>query len=201
MISLPTLPFQPMDLEPYISAETIKYHYDHHHKEYINTINDWIKNNPKYDNVSIKQLIELIPIDSPIHPALHQAHNHTMFWSTLTSASTSAHASRELTNSITKCFGGWMKFKRTVQHRGMEFTGSGWMWVVVRGDTIEIITTQNQNAPDLTSSDSLLFVIDLWEHSYYLDSPANKQKYLSNIWYILNWNVINDRFNNHTNQA
>ena len=39
-----------------------------------------------------------------------------------------------------------------------------------------------------------IFVIDMWEHSYFLQYKANRTEYINAFWNIVNWNVINKRF-------
>ena len=39
-----------------------------------------------------------------------------------------------------------------------------------------------------------IFVIDMWEHSYFLQYKANRAEYINAFWNIVNWNVINKRF-------
>lgn len=39
-----------------------------------------------------------------------------------------------------------------------------------------------------------IFVIDMWEHSYFLQYKANRAEYINTFWNIVNWNVINKRF-------
>lgn len=39
-----------------------------------------------------------------------------------------------------------------------------------------------------------IFVIDMWEHSYFLQYKANRAEYINAFWNIVNWNVVNKRF-------
>ena len=49
---LPPLPY-PMDaLQPYISQETLEYHYGKHHQTYVNNLNNQIKNT-EFENMSL----------------------------------------------------------------------------------------------------------------------------------------------------
>ena len=40
-----------------------------------------------------------------------------------------------------------------------------------------------------------LLVLDMWEHSYYLQYKSNRADYINAFWNILNWNCVNKRFN------
>jgi Fe-Mn family superoxide dismutase len=39
----------------------------------------------------------------------------------------------------------------------------------------------------------IALLIDAWEHAWALDYQQDKAKYLSNIWRIIDWSVVNDR--------
>lgn len=34
----------------------------------------------------------------------------------------------------------------------------------------------------------------MWEHSYFLQYKANRAEYINAFWNIVNWNVVNKRF-------
>jgi superoxide dismutase len=36
-------------------------------------------------------------------------------------------------------------------------------------------------------------LVDWWEHAWALDYQADKEKYLDNIWRIIDWDVCNER--------
>lgn len=40
---------------------------------------------------------------------------------------------------------------------------------------------------------NIALLIDWWEHSWALDYKWDKEKYLDNMWKIINWNCISDR--------
>jgi Fe-Mn family superoxide dismutase len=40
MFKLPELPYEMDSLEPYISKETLEYHYGKHHKTYVDNLNN-----------------------------------------------------------------------------------------------------------------------------------------------------------------
>jgi Fe-Mn family superoxide dismutase len=67
----------------------------------------------------------------------------------------------------------------------MGIQGSGWVYLSKNGQ-IKTITNH-------AIKHDIILLIDWWEHSWALDYQADKQKYLNNIWRIINWSVINDR--------
>ena len=53
---LPKLPFEKSDLLPYISPETIDYHYGKHHQTYVSNLNNLIKDT-EFENKSLEYII------------------------------------------------------------------------------------------------------------------------------------------------
>ena len=41
-----------------------------------------------------------------------------------------------------------------------------------------------------------ILVLDMWEHSYFLQYKANRGEYIKAFWNIINWNNVNKRFKN-----
>jgi Fe-Mn family superoxide dismutase len=67
----------------------------------------------------------------------------------------------------------------------MKIQGSGWIYLSTSG---AIKTIKNHEVKKDTA-----LLIDWWEHAWALDYQADKQKYLKNIWRIINWEVVNSR--------
>ena len=54
--TLPKLPYAENALEPYISAETIQYHYGKHHAAYVNNLNKMIAGT-EFENASLDEIV------------------------------------------------------------------------------------------------------------------------------------------------
>ena len=39
-----------------------------------------------------------------------------------------------------------------------------------------------------------ILVFDVWEHAYYLDYQNRRAEYLHNLWEIVDWDVIDERY-------
>ena len=53
-------------------------------------------------------------------------------------------------------------------------------------------TTPNQERPP--SNLIPLLTIDVWEHAYYLDYFNRRDNFMKEIWKIVNWNKVNERY-------
>ncbi len=67
----------------------------------------------------------------------------------------------------------------------MAIQGSGWVYLSTKG---EIKTIPNHQVRT-----DIALLIDWWEHAWSLDYQSDKERYLDNIWRIINWDVINER--------
>jgi Fe-Mn family superoxide dismutase len=86
-------------------------------------------------------------------------------------------------------FGNFQKLKDEITEIAMDIRGSGWVYLDTKG---VIKTIVNHELVDNVS-----LIIDMWEHSYQFDYLADKEKYLKNIWRVLDWHVINRRLNSN----
>jgi len=67
----------------------------------------------------------------------------------------------------------------------MGIQGSGWVYLSTSGD---IKTIANHAVRT-----DICVLIDWWEHAWALDYQADKEKYLDNIWRIINWDICSER--------
>lgn len=84
-------------------------------------------------------------------------------------------------------FGSYGNFQEAFIEAGKSLFGSGWVWLVQDGDTLKIVKTSNADCP-LTTNSHPLFVVDVWEHAYYLDFQNRRVDFLKAILETLaNW--------------
>ena len=90
--------------------------------------------------------------------------------------------------------------KKQVGEAAKNRFGSGWAWLVFTADKKLIVSsTPNQDNPlmDIAEVKGFpLFGLDVWEHAYYLKYQNRRVDYIENFWKVINWNYINERFNN-----
>ena len=67
----------------------------------------------------------------------------------------------------------------------MGIQGSGWVYLSTSG---EIKTIKNHQIKR-----DICILVDVWEHAWAVDYEWEKEKYLNNIWKIINWDVCNSR--------
>jgi superoxide dismutase, Fe-Mn family len=196
MIELQKLPFAEDALEPFISAETIHYHYHKHHTAYANKVNELIKGT-EFDKMSLASIIG--SSDGAIFNNAAQVFNHTFYWNCLSSSKSAPNG--KFLQKINDDFGSLEALKDEFIKAGTTLFGSGWVWLV-REPKGQLMLKQTQNAQTPLSSHLIpLFVCDVWEHAYYIDYRNLRLKYLEEFWNHINWDFATKAFektNNHT---
>ena len=79
---LPPLPYALDALEPYLSRETLEYHYGKHHRAYVDNLNHLIPETG-FAGMSLKEIVKNAP-PGPIFNNAAQIWNHTFYWESLT---------------------------------------------------------------------------------------------------------------------
>ena len=176
-IKLPKLPYAMDALEPHISTETMEYHYDKHHRGYVDKLNKLI-DGTRFADLPLEQIIvsarEQAEIDILNNAA--QAWNHTFFWQCLSPKGQSEPVGR-IRDLIEDGFGGIDKFKEDFRAAATSQFGSGWTWLVLDGGKLRIMSTTNADSPIGTDMTPLL-TLDVWEHAYYLDYRNERARYV-----------------------
>ena len=118
-----------------------------------------------------------------------------MFWEILNPAGKpGTQPVGKLADAIKTTFGGFDQFKEkfTTAATTRAF-GSGWAWLVKKGDKIEVISTANQDSPIMEGAFPIIG-LDVWEHAYYLKYQNKRPDYITAWWNVVNWKVAEDRF-------
>ena len=184
---LPDLPWPRDALKPYISKETIDYHYGKHHAAYVATLNKLVPGTP-YENMTLEEIIQKAPAGAIFNNAA-QIWNHTFYWNCL-SPKGGGEPIGQLANIITKQFGSFAQFKEKFTNAAVTLFGSGWTWLVRNADgSLSVEATSNAGNP-LKDRKEALLTCDVWEHAYYIDYRNARAKYVEAFWKLVNWDFV-----------
>src|SRR5690606_13216023 len=190
-IKLPALPYDKTALAPYISEETLNFHYGKHHKGYVDKTNAAIAES-KLEKASLEVIIrEAEGIDQSLFNNAAQVWNHNFYWSSLSPKGGGAPTG-DIATLIDKSFGSHDEFSKKFAEAATGRFGSGWAWLVKARDKLEIRTTSNAETP-LTKGATPLLTLDVWEHAYYLDYQNARKKYVAAFLdHLVNWDFANE---------
>jgi superoxide dismutase, Fe-Mn family len=179
-------------------------HHSKHHQTYVTSLNSALKTyhtaqetNDVPTQIQLQSLIKF-------HGGGHI--NHSLFWQNLTppnSTDANPSAAPQLMQAIKATWSSEEEFKKKFTAALLGLQGSGWGWLVkYEGENgrLGIVTTKDQD-PIVGPGEVPLLGVDMWEHAYYLQYLNGKAAYVENIWTVINWKAVEQRFNGGRNGA
>ena len=194
--SVPDLGYAFDALEPHIDAATMEIHHDKHHAAYVGKLNDAVAGT-EFADMDINELIanlDKLPADKQTAVRNNGGGhaNHSFFWKLLTPGGAS-EPTGALADAINSAFGSFDAMKEKFEAAGAGQFGSGWAWLVKSGDSVEVVSTPNQDSPVMEGKTPIIGV-DVWEHAYYLNYQNRRPDYLKAFWNVVNWDVAAENF-------
>ena len=200
--ALPQLPYALDALTPYISAQTMDFHYNKHHKTYVDNLNKLLSDK----QLSYNSLEETI-VESAKKPELvgifnnaAQVWNHNFFWTSLQpNGGIKELNERNMTiaQQIDQDFGGYTQFSAEFVSKAIAPFGSGWVWLVWCPQTLklEVVSTSNAALPMLHDKIAII-TCDVWEHAYYLDYQNLRKKFVETfLEHLVSWDFAQKNIN------
>ena len=171
---LPALPYAKDALAPHISAETLEYHYGKHHQTYVTNLNNLIKGT-EFENADLESIVK--KSQGGIYNNAAQIWNHTFFWNCM-KPNGGGEPKGALLDAIKAKWGSFDEFKKVFHTSAVGNFGSGWTWLVKKADgSVDVVNMGAAGTP-LTTGDTPLLCIDVWEHAYYIDYRNLRQKFV-----------------------
>ena len=191
--TLPDLPYSFSALEPHIDARTMEIHHGKHHAGYIAKVNAALEGTPWVDlpvNELIQKLNE-IPDDKKTAVRNNGGGhaNHSLFWEVM-GPNKGGTPDGDLAEAINASFGSFEDFKKTFSNTAATRFGSGWAWLVIKGDALNVLSTPNQDNPLMDGLGTPILGIDVWEHAYYLKYQNRRPDYIDSWWNVVNWEKV-----------
>ena len=191
MFKLPQLPYAKTDLAPLFTEEQMNYHYDKHHKAYIDNLNKFMETDSSLKGKSLEEIV--LTTSGGIFNNAAQAWNHTFYWFNIQGISKATKPSEPLAAAIQRDFGTLEDLKAKFVDGGMKTFGSGWIWLCADASgKLSLVSTSNAAVPFTGNALVPLMVADVWEHAYYVDYRNARQKYLETFWTQINWAFVSE---------
>ena len=198
---LPTLDYSYDALEPHLDSLTMEIHHSKHHAGYTSKLNAAIKGT-EHEGRSIEEILNKCAEDAAVRNNGGGYWNHCFFWESMSPAdSGNSSPSGKLLASIEAKFGSFDEFKAAFKASAMTRFGSGWAWLCSNNGELSICSSPNQDNPLMNiegCSDTPILGIDVWEHAYYKKYGPGRGDYVDAWWNVVNWAVVEDRFNSTT---
>lgn len=189
--TLPALPFGLDDLAPHMSRETLEFHHGKHHNAYVVNLNNLVAGT-EFAQASLEDIVKKSA--GPIYNNAAQIWNHTFFWNCL-KAGGGGEPQGALAEAITAKWGSYAAFKEAFTKSAVGNFGSGWTWLVKKADgSVDIVNMGAAGTP-LTTGDTALLTVDVWEHAYYIDYRNLRPKFVETFLNsLVNWDFAQANF-------
>ena len=176
-------------LQPYLSEQTIKRHY-RIYMNYVNTLNQLIDSDYTLEEI-VKNIdkFEMKKRDKILYTA-SAILNHEMYFDNMNKNKNEPVGA--LKEKIINQYGSFERFIEEFKTQASYVVGSGYTFLVLNKDNLEIINTSNQDNPYSYGLIPIM-ALDLWEHAYFLDY-FNRQEYIDNFFSIVDFEQINNNY-------
>jgi Fe-Mn family superoxide dismutase len=194
---LPKLAYAYDALEPHIDARTMEIHHSKHHNTYVTNLNAAVDKAPELAGKSLESLLgDLNAVPEGVRTAIRNhgggTFNHNVYWEVMGPKAGGAPKG-ELAKAIDASFTSFDAFKAEFEKAATTHFGSGWAWLVKKGNGLVVVTTANQDSP-LSNGLAPLMCIDVWEHAYYLKYQNRRAEYITAWWNVVNWDAVAARY-------
>jgi Fe-Mn family superoxide dismutase len=184
------LPYSPDALEPVISKTTIEFHYGKHHQAYVDNLNRLIVGT-KFENADLETIVK--ESDGAIFNNAGQVLNHDLYFTSF-SPNGGGKPKDKLVQAIDEQFGSFEKFQELFNEAGVSLFGSGWVWLAKDGNGKLSIEKESNAGNPIRKGLIPILGFDVWEHAYYLDYQNRRADHLKELWKIINWDVVSQRY-------
>lgn len=192
---LPELPYDFAALEPVIAGDIMQLHYQKHHNAYVTNLNVALEKyheaESKGDVAAMISLLQAIRFNGGGHV------NHSIFWTNLAPVGKGGGEAPhgELAHALQAEFGSVESFIEKMSAAAVAVQGSGWAWLGFNKASHRLAIASCANQDPLSTAGLVpLLGIDVWEHAYYLQYKNVRADYVKNIWKVVNWKNVAERF-------
>ena len=175
MFTLIDLPYK--SLAPVVSDQTLSFHHGKHLQAYVDNLNKLIAGTA-FEGKSLEEIIVLssgVKAGAEKVPAVFnnagQILNHALYFLQFAPGGSTPAGSL-----------------------AVGLFGSGWVWL--QADAAGELSIAQYAGADNPVAHGLkpLLTFDVWEHAYYLDYQNRRAAHLHELWKIVDWGVIEDRY-------
>ncbi len=190
--TLPALTYGYKDLEPHISEEQLRIHYEKHHQAYVKGANAILerldKAHKENTDVDMKSTLKELSFNIGGHLM------HSLFWGNLAPTGKQGKPSGALEKVLVAEYGSVDRFKKEFTQAAASVEGSGWAALTYcRLTQRPLIMQVEKHNLNLYPMFRIVLVLDVFEHAYYVDYKNDRAKFIENFWNLVNWNEVATR--------
>ena len=192
------LPYEYDALTPVLDEVTLEFHHDKHYKTYVDNLNNILADHPELQQKSLKELLtslEELPVAARVGIRNNGGgvFNHELYFDAMKSPAGQEPVGT-LAEAIVRDFGSYKQWQDMMKQAAVSKFGSGWAWLLAdKAGKLSIVQTANQDVPDLMEY-TPIFLVDVWEHAYYLQYQNRRADYVDGWFSLINWRKAQKRY-------
>jgi Fe-Mn family superoxide dismutase len=185
------LPYGYDALEPAIDARTVELHYNNHHKPAVAAANRAEDELAKARESGQFALVKHHEKELAYQLSSHIL--HSIYWTNL--GGKGGEPGGELAKAINAEFGSYARFKAQLAAASGAVEASGWGVLGYHPATRKLMVLQCENHQKQTAWGIVpLLLVDVFEHAYYLKYQNRRPEYVSNLFNVINWENVAQRY-------
>nr|AAC63378.1 iron superoxide dismutase [Zantedeschia aethiopica] len=204
-------PYSLNALEPYMSQETLEFHWGKHHRGYVDGLNRQILGT-ELAGLSLEEIVIKSYNEGDLLPTFNNAAqiwNHDFFWQSM-KPDGGGKPFGVLMELIERDFGSFEGMMAQFKNAALTQFGSGWAWLVYKANRLDVgnavnpcptekdyklIIEKTPNAVNPLIWDyNPILVVDVWEHAYYLDYQNRRPDFVSTFMdKLISWEAASAR--------
>ena len=185
------LPYAADALAPVISKETVEFHHGKHLLAYVNTLNSLIPGT-EFENADLLDIVR--KSEGKIFNQAGQVLNHNLYF-TQFGPNAGGAPKGALADAIAKEWGSFEAFQAAFLEACTGLFGSGWVWLASDENGVLTIEKEPNAGNPIRKGLNPLLGFDVWEHSYYLGYQNRRADHIKDLWSIVRWDVVEERYN------
>nr|WP_314669334.1 superoxide dismutase [uncultured Porphyromonas sp.] len=186
-----TLPYAADALAPVISKETVEFHHGKHLLAYVNTLNSLIPGT-EFENADLLDIVR--KSEGKLFNQAGQVLNHNLYF-TQFGPNAGGAPKGALADAIAKEWGSFEAFQAAFLEACTGLFGSGWVWLASDENGVLTIEKEPNAGNPIRKGLNPLLGFDVWEHSYYLSYQNRRADHIKDLWSIVRWDVVEERYN------
>ena len=184
--AMPALGYE--SLGEVISKETLGFHHGKHLKAYVDNLNKALPGSG-LEGLPLSEVVK--KAEGGMFNNAGQVLNHTLYFEQFSNSPRPMGG--KLEQLMVRDFGSVEAFKKEFEQKGVTLFGSGWVWLSMDKEGKLVITQQKNAENPVTMGLTPLLTFDVWEHAYYLDYQNRRADYLTALWQIVDWAIVESR--------
>ncbi len=191
--TLPALPYSYSALEPVMDARALRIHHDILHQGYVDGLNRAEKHLVQARESGNLELLKYWENELAYQGSGHIL--HSIFWTNMQPANRAVQTPRYRTmRAIKEYFGSYEAFLKQFSEAAISAEDSGWSILVYQPAFGHLEILQAGKHQNHTQWGGIpILVLDVWEHSYYLNYENRRSEYVADWIKLINWADVDRR--------